>query len=74
MAVSNTDGLEIQAIEEHTCVRMGAVAILTECRQCGKTTVGIILADQPDYYATECKHCGNSTVAPIHDPLPDDQR
>ena len=73
MAGSNASGLEIQAIEEHTCVRMGAVAILTECRQCGNRTVGIILADLPDYYAIECKHCGNSTVAPIHDPLLGDQ-
>lgn len=56
----NSNDLDADSIREHTSVRMGAVAIVTECGKCGKRTVGIILTSRPGYYAMECKNCGTS--------------
>ena len=63
----SANGLETQAVEEHTCVRMGAVAVLTKCCMCGNRVVAIILADRPEYCAMECKNCGTSAEIAIGD-------
>jgi hypothetical protein len=58
---------EARAIKDHTCVQMGAVAVLTTCNRCGSTVVGIVLADCPELCAIECKNCGNSEEIAIGD-------
>ena len=60
-------GRETPTIEKNTCVRMGAVAVRTQCGNCGQSVVGIIQADRPDYAAIECNHCGNSADTRICD-------
>lgn len=61
----SSNELETQAIEEHTCVQMGAVAVITVCSKCGNRVVGIILANRPEFCAIECKNCGTSAEIPI---------
>jgi hypothetical protein len=61
----SSNGQETQAIAQNTCVRMGAVAIRIACGKCGKSAVGILLADRPGYVAIECGHCGHSADALI---------